>query len=433
MRFIRAACRHGLAAAAALAVAFGLPGGGSARAQIGSDRYAAIVVDAGSGTALIAAHADAPRHPASLTKMMTLYMVFEALREGRLSLSTPITISAEAAARPPSKLGLPPGSRITVEQAILALVTKSANDVAAAVGEHLSGGSEARFAQMMTLRARSLGMTRTTFRNASGLPDPDQVTTARDMALLGRRLMHDFPERFAYFSTPSFSFRGRPLRNHNRLLLEYEGVDGIKTGYVHASGFNLVASARRDGVRLIAAVFGGATGRERDHHVMALLDQGFARMGVAERPQTGTNSLVAGRLPQTMGAARAAAATQQRGGARASAARAGVVRTTSAAARRPAGTRAIQARRPSGPEARAAARPATASAAPQRRGTARAATPSRRQVEQGDTSSGTAARAGAATTRPRQAGAAPARQAPAATSATPRPAQAGGGRSAPRG
>jgi D-alanyl-D-alanine carboxypeptidase len=422
MRFIRAACRHGLAAAAALAVAFGQPGGGTARAQIGSDRYAAIVVDAGSGNVLVAAHADAPRHPASLAKMMTLYMVFEALRDGRLSLSTPITISAEAAARPPSKLGLPPGSRITVEQAILALITKSANDVAAAVGEHLSGSSEARFAQMMTLRARSLGMTRTTFRNASGLPDPDQVTTARDMALLGRRLMHDFPERFAYFSTPSFSFRGRPLQNHNRLLQEYEGVDGIKTGYVHASGFNLVASARRDGVRLIAAVFGGASGRERDHHVMALLDQGFARMGVAERSQVGMHRLAAGRLPQPMGAARAAAATPQRDGARASAGRAGSVRTTSAATHRPAGSHATQPRRPSGTEVRAAARPATASAVPQRRGTAGAATPGRRQVEQGDTSRGTAARTAAA----------PGRQGPAATSATPRPAQAGGSRSAPR-
>ncbi|MBW8270661.1 D-alanyl-D-alanine carboxypeptidase family protein, partial [Caldovatus aquaticus] len=289
MSFIRAACRHGLVLAAALAAALGLPGR-AAQAQIGSDRYAAIVVDARTGGTLFAANADEARHPASLTKMMTLYMVFEALRDGRLSLSTPLTVSADAASRPPSKLGLAPGSSITVEQAILALVTKSANDAAAVLGEHLGGGSEARFAQMMTLRARALGMTRTTFRNASGLPDPDQVTTARDMALLGRRLMHDFPDRFAYFSTPAFAFRGRTLWNHNRLLQEYEGTDGIKTGYVHDSGFNLVASAQRDGVRLIAAVFGGASGRERDRHVMALLDQGFERMGVAPR-ERGSNSV----------------------------------------------------------------------------------------------------------------------------------------------
>ena len=256
---------------------------GTATAQIGSERYAAIVTDARSGNVLIAASPDEQRYPASLTKMMTVYMAFDALRDGRTSLSSPVRVSAEAASMPPSRLGLVPGVALTVEEAILALVTKSANDAAAALGEHLGGGSEHRFAQLMTLRARALGMTRTTFRNASGLPDLDQVSTARDMALLGRRLLQDFPDRFAYFSTPNFVFRGRTHWNHNRLLQEYDGTDGIKTGYVNDSGFNLVASAQRDGVRLVASVFGGRTGRERDRHMMALLDQGFASMGVAPR------------------------------------------------------------------------------------------------------------------------------------------------------
>ena len=253
-----------------------------ASAQIGSDRYAAIVQDARTGATLMAANADEHRHPASLTKMMTLYMLFEALRSGRARLDTPITMSREAAAQPPSKLGLPAGSSLTVEQAILALVTRSANDVAYAVGEHLAG-SEDRFAQVMTQRARSLGMTRTTFRNASGLPDFEQVTTARDMALLGRRLRDDFPAYFPYFSTDSFRFRGRFIASHNRLLSEYEGTDGIKTGYINDSGFNIVTSVQRDGQRLVAAVFGGSTGRERDRHMMDILDASFARLGVGPR------------------------------------------------------------------------------------------------------------------------------------------------------
>lgn len=275
-----------------------------ARAQIGSDRYASIVMDARSGSVLTASSPDDLRHPASLTKMMTVYMAFEAMRDGRIHPSTPIPVSADAASRPPSRLGLLPGMTITVEDAILALVTKSANDAAAALGEALGGGSEARFAQIMTMRARSLGMTRTTFRNASGLPDYEQVSTARDMAHLGRRLMYDFPDRFGYFSTPAFHFRGRSHGNHNRLLAEYDGTDGIKTGYVNDSGFNLVASVNRDGVRLVAAVFGGSTGRERDRHMMALLDQGFERMGVAPRAA----ALVAARPSPSLFAARAAGA-----------------------------------------------------------------------------------------------------------------------------
>ena len=272
-----------LRAVRALVLACGIGAAVPAAAQIGSERYAAIVVDARSGNALIAANPDERRYPASLTKMMTVYMAFEALRDGRVTLSSAVPVSYSAASMAPSKLGLAPGMSLTVEEAILALVTKSANDAAAALGELLGGGSEDRFAQMMTLRARSLGMTRTTFRNASGLPDIDQVSTARDMALLGQRLIRDFPDRYAYFSTPHFVFRGRTHWNHNRLLNEYDGADGIKTGYVDDSGFNLVASAQREGVRLVAAVFGGRTGRERDRHMMALLDQGFAGLGVAPR------------------------------------------------------------------------------------------------------------------------------------------------------
>jgi D-alanyl-D-alanine carboxypeptidase len=255
----------------------------AAQAQIGSDRYSAIVVDNRTGAMLVGASPDETRHPASLTKMMTLYMVFEALGEGRLTLTSAVPISEEAASRPPSKLGFPPGQSLTVEQAIMALVTKSANDVAAAVGERL-GGSEERFAQMMTMRARSLGMARTTFRNASGLPDRDQVTTARDMATLGRRLIQDFPDRYHYFGMQHAQFRGLRLRNHNRMLGEYEGVDGIKTGYIRDSGFNIVTSASRGGQRVVGAVFGGNSWVERDQHMAALLDQSFTSMGVTPRP-----------------------------------------------------------------------------------------------------------------------------------------------------
>ena len=253
-----------------------------AEAQIGSARYSAIVIEARTGSVLIDAGADEPRFPASLTKMMTLYMVFEALRDGRTQLNSRIVMSEEAASRPPSKLGIPAGGGLTVEQAILALVTKSANDVAAAVGEHLAG-SEERFAQMMTMRARSLGMTQTRFRNASGLPDWEQVTTARDMATLGRRLFTDFPNRYHYFGTVHFAWGRAQIRNHNRMLGDYDGADGIKTGFINASGFNIVTSAQRDGVRLVGATFGGSSWVERDRHMGALLDQGFSRMGVAPR------------------------------------------------------------------------------------------------------------------------------------------------------
>ena len=263
----------------------------SARAQIGSDRYASIVVDARTGAVLSAASAEELRHPASLTKMMTVYLAFEAMRDGRVRGTDMITVSPRAAAEPASRLGLVTGSYLTVNQAVMAMITKSANDASTAIAEHL-GGSEDRFAQMMTAKARQLGMRNTTFRNANGLPDRAQVTTARDMAILGRRLITDFPDEYRLFSTTAFNFRGRTHYNHNRLLAAYDGADGIKTGYINDSGFNLVASAERDGQRVIAVVFGGATGRERDAHIMALMDGGFERLGVREAGRRPSLALV---------------------------------------------------------------------------------------------------------------------------------------------
>lgn len=252
-------------------------------------RYSAIVVDAGSGDILYAASADAPRYPASLTKLMTIYLLFEALRDRRVTLDELVPVSDHAASMEPSKLGLVPGMQLTVRQALLGLVTKSANDAAAALGE-LMGGSEARFAQMMTLRARALGMTHTLFRNASGLPDPEQVTTAQDVAILARHLIEDFPQDYRYFSVPGFLFHGRLIPNHDHMLQTYPGADGLKTGYTNAAGHNLVTSAVRDGVRLIGVVLGARSNWERDQDMTAMLNAGFGRMGVgpaiAMRPVT---------------------------------------------------------------------------------------------------------------------------------------------------
>lgn len=279
-------CRIRACWALALGLAWGMGlAPGMAQASIERrDNYAAIVMDHRTGAILVAHHADALRHPASLTKVMTLYMVFEALEAGRLSLNSPIRMSAEAHSRPPSRLGLPVGAQFSVETAILALITRSANDVAAAVGEHLAG-SEAAFARQMTLRARQMGMTRTVFRNASGLPDAEQVTTARDMALLGQRLLRDFPQHYHYFSATHFRHNQTLIRNHNGMLADYPGMDGIKTGFTRASGFNILTSAERSGVRLVGAVFGGANWRERNTQMAALFDEGFARQGVREVPE----------------------------------------------------------------------------------------------------------------------------------------------------
>jgi D-alanyl-D-alanine carboxypeptidase len=348
-----------------------------AAAQIGSERYAAMVVEARSGRVLIAANSDEARYPASLTKMMTLYMLFEAIRDGRVQLSTPIRMSEEAASRPPSKLGLPVGATLTAEQAILALVTKSANDVAAAVGEHLAG-SEERFGQLMTMRARAIGMTRTTFRNASGLPDPDNVTTARDMATLGLRLISDFPNRYHYFGTVHFNWGRAMIRNHNRMLGDYEGADGIKTGFIRDSGFNIVTSALRDGVRLVGVTMGGSSWVERDRHMGALMDQGFAQMGVAPRAPS---SIMAAAVP-AVGAARAATAARVAVPDR----RAAAARTTAAAQARVGAGRGTTAARAATQAVAAPTRPAAtrppAATTPQRR--AAQAAP---RVEQGSRAS----------------------------------------------
>jgi D-alanyl-D-alanine carboxypeptidase len=246
--------------------------------------YSAIVVDAQTGEVLMARQADSIRHPASLTKMMTLYMLFEAVESGRLRMNDSIQISSHAASMAPSKLGIPPGQSIRVEDAVQAIVTKSANDVATAVAEKL-GGSERVFCAKMTRKAHDLGMTRTNFRNASGLPDPQQVTSARDMAKLAIALLRDFPQYYHYFGIRNFEYRGMVMANHNRLLGEYPGLDGIKTGYINASGFNLVASAKQNGRRLVGVVFGGRTWRSRNDNMVQLLDSGFAELG-RRRSQT---------------------------------------------------------------------------------------------------------------------------------------------------
>lgn len=243
-----------------------------------AEKFASLVVDARSGKALAAVNADRTRYPASLTKIMTLYMVFDAIDRGRLRLGQRLTVSRRATAQPPSKLGLRPGATITVEDAILALVTKSANDVASVVAENLAP-SESAFARKMTATAKAIGMTRTRFVNASGLPNPDQVTTARDMATLARAMLTRFPHHYHYFSTDRFYYGGTWHRNHNRLLGAYDGVDGIKTGYIRASGYNLVASAERKGRRIIGVVLGAPTTAERGRIMAGLLDKGFASRG----------------------------------------------------------------------------------------------------------------------------------------------------------
>jgi D-alanyl-D-alanine carboxypeptidase len=238
-------------------------------------KNASIVIDAETGRVVEEHNADALNYPASLTKMMTLYLTFEALEAGKLRLDQKIPISVRAANRAPSKLGLQPGDAITVREAILALVTKSANDVATALAEALGGGSESVFAEKMTQKARRLGMSNTVFRNASGLPDPAQHTTARDLAALALALYRDFPDQYRYFGTREFHFRGTVIPTHNHLMKAFEGMDGIKTGFTNASGFNLAASAVRDNRRLVAVVMGGASARARDRHMAELLNAGF--------------------------------------------------------------------------------------------------------------------------------------------------------------
>ena len=231
-----------------------------------SPAFSAIVVDANSGRTLYAAEPDGLRHPASITKVMTLYLLFEQLDKGALTLQSRIPISEHAAAQEPSKLGLEPGETISVEDAIKAVVTRSANDIAVAIAEAI-GHDESTFAEMMTRKAHALGMANTTYRNASGLPNDQQITTARDLTVLARSLEDRFPRYFRYFSTEEFEYAGQTIGNHNHLLGRVDGVDGIKTGYTRASGFNLLTSVHRDGRSIVAVVMGGrsAPARDRDH------------------------------------------------------------------------------------------------------------------------------------------------------------------------
>ena len=242
--------------------------------SIGNAKYASFVIDANTGQVLHATNADTRNYPASLTKMMTSYMIFDKLRSGKWTLNTKLKITRRAAIQPASKLGLKVGSTITVRNAILALVTKSANDVATAVAIN-AAGSERAFALQMTSKARELGMRRTTFRNASGLPHRGQMSTARDMATLARSLIRDHQQYYHFFSTRKFNFKDRTYGNHNKLLASYDGTDGIKTGYINASGYNLVASAVRSNRRLIGVVFGGRSSKHRNRQMKILLDKGY--------------------------------------------------------------------------------------------------------------------------------------------------------------
>ena len=238
--------------------------------------YADIVVDANSGTVLHSTNPDAQRHPASLTKIMTLYLLFEQIEAGKLKLDSPLKVSAEAAGQMPTKLGLKPGSTLAVEDAIKGIVTRSANDAAVVVAEAIAG-DESEFAKLMTRKAQALGMSHTIYRNASGLPDNGQVTTARDQSTLGRAIQERFPRYYKYFSIRSFTFRGQSIGNHNHLLGRVDGVDGIKTGYINASGFNLVTSVHRGNRYLVAVVMGGSSAGSRDARMRDLISEKIAQ------------------------------------------------------------------------------------------------------------------------------------------------------------
>lgn len=279
----------GLCAAFALTVAataVGLLGPDTASAQTNArseSRFSAIVVDASSGEVLYGLRADSPRYPASITKVMTLYLAFEALSTGEMSLTDEITMSRHAASMQPTKLGLRAGQTITVADAINAIGIRSANDIAVAMAEHL-GGTESRFGAMMTLRAHQLGMHNTRFVNASGLPDPRQISTARDLAILSQAVMRDFPQYYGMFSQTHFFYNGNRINGHNNLLHMMEGADGLKTGYTNASGYNLASSAVQDGTRLITVVLGGTSNPQRDNEVARLLRVGFT---IADRRANG--------------------------------------------------------------------------------------------------------------------------------------------------
>lgn len=250
----------------------------STTAQAGS---AQLLLDARTGEVLASENPDELNHPASLTKMMSVYMVLDAIKSGNLTWDSKVPFSKYASARPPTKLRVKEGDEITVKEAVLAMIVLSANDVAAAVGEKL-GGTERNFGNMMTRKARELGMVNTTFYNASGLPHPDQFTTARDMSTLGVALIRDFPKDYALFSTKSFEFRGRTIHGHNNLMYRYKGMDGIKTGYTNASGFNLVSAVEHGGRRVIGVVLGGRTAASRDKIMEKLIDAHIGKATAGE-------------------------------------------------------------------------------------------------------------------------------------------------------
>jgi D-alanyl-D-alanine carboxypeptidase len=308
--------RSGRAWAVLLAVVAGgqfVAGTSMAAPTAPASRYASIVLEAETGAVLYERNADLPRHPASLTKIMTLFLAFEALEQKRLTLGDQITMSAFAVSRDPSRLNLAPGSKIRVEEAIRAMTTKSANDAACAIAEHLGQGSELRFAEMMTARAKKLGLTKTVFYNASGLPHDGQVSSARDLALLSKALIQTYPAYYRYFSEGSFEFHGKRYPNQNRFLRTYYGADGIKTGFVNSSGHNLAASALRGGKRLVAIVLGGDTQAWTREHTSRLLDTSYAKIDpslsmVASNAGGAPGSPATASLPQ-MAAVQLASAT----------------------------------------------------------------------------------------------------------------------------
>ncbi len=275
-RIFWAPLRHFGRLTIALLLSFGAALAPLSEAVADSRIKAAIIVDANTNNVLYSSSADVLRSPASLTKIMTLYVLFAYLRAGKLKMDTELRVTSHAAGQAPTKLGLKPGSTIKVEDAMKSLVTKSANDAAAVIAENI-GGTEANFGRIMTQTARNLGMKNTTFRNASGLPNDEQITTARDMAILAMHIMRDYPEYYGVFKTQYFTYKGNRYRNHNRLLFGYRGTDGIKTGYTRASGFNLTASVQRGDKHLVGVVLGGRTGAQRDAALRALLDQHWSK------------------------------------------------------------------------------------------------------------------------------------------------------------
>jgi D-alanyl-D-alanine carboxypeptidase len=281
----------------ALAPLLMLPSTPAAASPLGPARYSAILVDADDGNILYNEGAEQIRHPASITKVMTLFLAFDALDAGRLSLDDRIVMTAHGAAQRPSKLGIRPGQSISLEEAIRVIAVKSANDVAVALAEHI-GGSEIAFAKMMTAKARVLGMRETNFSNATGLPDPATFTSAHDLAILAMAMLRDHPGRYSYFSTRSFTWAGQRTANHNHLLGTVPGVDGIKTGYTLDAGFTLCASALRGGHRLIAVVMGEPTSAIRDSHVATLLEAGFT---VLDRRAHGSDIQVSSLLGGMLG------------------------------------------------------------------------------------------------------------------------------------